>query len=94
MRLVGMVIRRWGCTLVEPVGKILGCLLVEYYFCNIFIFYNHVARFLLFTLSGWSKRAPIARGNQRFLKDFVTLSLSLSLAIVAVDTAENEPLKI
>ena len=78
MRLVGMVIRRWGCTLVEPVGKVFGCLLVEYYSCDIFIFYNYVVHFLLFILSGWSKRAPIARGNQRFLKDFATLSLSLS----------------
>ena len=50
--------------------------------------------FALFKLAGWPTRAIIARGSQWVPKDIVAISLSLSLAIVAVDTAQNEPLKL
>ena len=55
-------------------------------------FFSVRGNFLLFTLSGWSKRALIARGNQvGFLEGYCCV---LSLAIVAVDTAENGPSKV
>ena len=47
--------------------------------------------FALFALAGWPKRAIIARGSQWVFEGYCS---ALSLAIVAVDTAENGPSKV
>ena len=57
-----------------------------------FFLFSVRGNFLLFTLSGWSTRALIARGSQGvFLEGYCYV---VSLAIVAVDTVENGPSKV
>ena len=58
-----------------------------------FFLFSVRGNFLLFTLSGWSKRALIARGSQGVFSKGIA-AFSLSLAIVGTHTAENEPSKV